>query len=136
MPSLKPNGLRPAMQSWNPCGSMSRLHNPTFARRNFSKHGRGLKGWRMNSELLKSERFVYFEKTPSPGIRYIRAMFAPPNTRPGSLMLASKFIYGWTLDSKGTVIRAMFAECASGPDGLPDGCGDYHPSTLKDCEAG
>jgi hypothetical protein len=88
------------------------------------------------TELLKSERFVYFERSISPGTRYVRAMFAPPNTRPPhSRMLASRAIYGWTLTSAGVVVRVIFANCAPGPDGLPDGCGDWHPGNPAD-EAG
>jgi len=78
------------------------------------------------SELLKSEKFVWFERSISPGTRYVRAMFAPPNTRPHSRMLWSKFVYGWTLDKFGVPIRIIYAGCEPGPDGLPDGCGDYH----------
>lgn len=86
------------------------------------------------SELLKSERFVFFERSISPGTRYVRAMFAPPNTRPHGRMLASRFVYGWTLDKFGVVVRVIYANCAPGPDGLPDGCGDWHPE--RDSEAG
>jgi hypothetical protein len=67
----------------------------------------------------------------------VRAMFIPPNTRVNSRMLANRFVYGWTLNQFGTPVRAIFAECAPGPDGLPDGCGDYFPSTATpNAEAG
>lgn len=88
------------------------------------------------TELLKSERFIWFERSISPGTRYVRAMFAPPNTRPHGRMLTSKSIYGWTLDRAGVVVRVIYANCAPGPDGLPDGCGDWHSDSPQGSEAG
>jgi hypothetical protein len=85
---------------------------------------------------LNSEQFVFFHRTPPDGLRYIRAMFAPANTRPGPLALAQKTTLGWTLDSKGDCVRLLYLSCLPGPDGNPDGCGDYFSDTLKDAEAG
>ena len=92
----------------------------------------------MEPNALKTERFVFFQRTPPDGLRYIRAMFAPPNTRPHTLAraVAHKSIFGWTLTSTGVCVRFLYVSCQSGPDGNPDGCGDYFSDNVKDAEAG
>ena len=90
----------------------------------------------MEPNALKTEQFVFFHRTPPDGLRYIRAMFAPPNTRPARWRWRVRRTLGWTLDSKGDCVRLLYLSCLPGPDGNPDGCGDYFSDTLKDAEAG
>src|SRR5690348_12740232 len=105
---------------------------------NLNKYRRSVRGWRMANSPLAEERFVFFQRSPPDGLRYIRAMFAPPNTRPHTLArgLAHKSVLGWTLTATGVCVRFLYVSCQSGPDGNPDGCGDYFSDNVKDCEAG
>lgn len=85
------------------------------------------------SNALPLECFLYWHRTPPPGLRFIRAVFAAEGTIPSPYSLDDRITLGHSLTSEGRCMR-LFYLILTVPG---DGCGEYSPDPrYMDAEAG
>jgi hypothetical protein len=76
----------------------------------------------MQNDLI-NERFIYFRRDPTPGLRFIRVSRWGGDTIPHAKSLVAREVLGWTLDTSGRCVR-LFSVRTDVPD---DGCRDWLP---------
>src|SRR4051812_34942922 len=74
---------------------------------------------------LVNEKWLYFCRTPTPGLRFVRVTRWAGDTIPHAKSLRNREVLGWTLDSSGRCVR-LFSVRIDIPD---DGCRDWLPCT-------